>query len=101
MSETKSQPTPETDAVFAPCLYIEDITESEAKALLDKSKELEISRDQWKAVAERLAKAVVETDPRYVELFEEAGLGNATKDSIAVKLMREALHEFNQLKESK
>ena len=108
MSETKSQPTPETDAVFAPCLYIEDITESEAKALLDKSKELEISRDQWKAVAERLAGLLRRMPHGHTRdcSYDIAGT-SPSSDFCSCGLSRRytavcvAITEFNQLKESK
>ena len=100
MSETKSQ-TPETDAN---CLWayfesrfisggknaasVEDCPNSGALVYSDFARSLEISRDQWKAVAERLAYPAENTE---CDCFYH---GTELKECRRCQ----ALTEFNQLK---
>ena len=81
MSETKSQ-TPETDAALK---RIEDDEKCYPDrydtyiAMLDHARSLEISRDQWKAVAERLADAVTNRRARCQALTEFNQLKSTTE----------------------
>ena len=90
MSETKSQPTPEVDAEIERRLRLryhetpEKIPHVEASF----ARSLEISRDQWKTLAESLKDALIQCRYRLGE--EDASVADYDQFDAA-------LHEFNQL----